>query len=126
MRKEAFEQMKKELAIISVIFVLTLIAFKIIFLSEDFFVVLRTVTAIFWILVLPGFVIMSYWQEELKFYERLVIGIGVGTALIGLLSYYAGLAGLHVKYHAILLPLVIILAGFIMAVTRKYKPDIKS
>ena len=126
MRKEAFEQMKKELAIISAIFVLTFLAFKAIFLSEDFFIVLRTVAAIFWVLVLPGFAIMLYWREELKFYERLIIGIGVGTALIGLLSYYTGLMSLHVKYHAILLPLAIILAGFIMAATRKYNPDIKS
>ena len=126
MRKEAFEQMKNELIIMAVIFILTLLAFKAVFLQENFLVVLRTVTSIFWILIMPGFVIMSYWQEELKFYERLIIGIGVGTVLIGLLSYYAGLAGLHVKYHAILLPLAIILAGFIIAATRKYKPDIKN
>ena len=126
MRKEAFEQMKNELIIMAVIFILTLLAFKAVFLQENFLVVLRTVTSIFWILIMPGFVIMSYWQEELKFYERLIIGIGVGTVLVGLLSYYAGLAGLHVKYHAILLPLAIMLAGFIIAVTRKYKPDIKN
>lgn len=125
MKKEAFEQIKKELIMMAVIFILTLLAFKAAFLQEDFFVVLRTVTAIFWILIVPGFAVMSYWQEELKFYERLIIGIGTGTVLVGLLSYYTGLMGLHVKYHAILLPSFIILAGFIMAASRKYKPDIK-
>ena len=90
MKKEVSEHIKKELAIISAIFILTFIAFKVIFLPEDFFIVLRTVAAIFWVLVVPGFVIMLYWREELKFYERLIIGIGVGTVLVGLLSYYTG------------------------------------
>ena len=119
MKKEVFEQIKKEFAIISVIFILTFIAFKVIFSSEDFFIVLRTVAAIFWVLVVPGFAVMLYWREELKFYERLVIGIGIGTVLVGLLSYYSGLMGLHVKYHAVLLPLVIIIAGLISAINRK-------
>ena len=123
MKKEVFEQMKKELIMIAVIFILALLAFKAVFLREDFFIVLRTVTAIFWVLVLPGFVIMLYWREELKFYERLIIGIGIGTVLTGLLSYYAGLMGLSVKYHAVLLPLVIIIAGLMLAISRKYKPD---
>ena len=126
MRKEAFEQMKKELMMMAVLFILTLLAFKAVFLQEDFFVVFRAVTAIFWILVVPGFAVMSYWQEELKFYERLIIGIGIGTVLTGLLSYYAGLMGLNIKYHMILLPLAIVLAGLAIAATRKYKPDINN
>ena len=124
MKKEVFEQIKKEFAIISVIFILTFLAFKVIFLPEDFFIVLRTVAAIFWVLVVPGFAVMLYWRKELKFYERLVIGIGIGTVLVGLLSYYTGLMGLHVKYHAILLPLAIIIAGLVLAISRKQNSGI--
>lgn len=118
MRKEIFEQAKKELVMIAVLFVLAVLAFKAIFLPEDFLVVLRTVATIFWVLAVPGFAVMFYWREELKFHERLIIGIGVGTTLMGLLSYYTGLIGLHVKYHAILLPLFLILIGIVLSLRR--------
>lgn len=114
MKKETFEQLKKELLIIGVIFAVTFIAFKIIFLSENFLVVLRTVFAIFWLLVLPGYFIMFYWKEELQFFERLIIGVAVGTAITGLLSYYIGLLGLHIKYHTFLLPIILIVIGVVL------------
>lgn len=118
MRKEIFEQAKKELIMIAALFVFAVLAFKLIFLPEDFFVVLRTVAAIFWVLAVPGFAIMFYWHQELKFHERLIIGIGIGTALMGLLSYYTGLMGLHVKYHAAVLPLFLILIGALLSLRR--------
>lgn len=119
MKKEAFEQLKKELLTTGVIFAASLIAFKIIFFRESFFVVFRAVIAMFWLLVLPGFFIMLYWMEELKFFERLIIGIAAGTSIIGLASYYFGLMGLNVKYHTILLPSIMIAAGLIMAFNKK-------
>ena len=119
MKKEAFEQLKKELLIIVLIFIAALIAFKVIFLPESFLVVFRTVLAIFWLLVLPGFFIMFYWREELKFFERLIIGIAVGTSIIGLASYYIGLMGLNIKHHTILLPSIMIAAGLITAFNKK-------
>lgn len=111
MQKEAFEQLKKELAIIVCMFIAALLTFKLIFLSEDFFIVLRTVMAIFWLFVLPGFAVMFYWNKELKFYERLVIGIGIGTVLLGLMGYYTGLLGLHAMYHALVLPIAVLIVG---------------
>ena len=115
----AFEQLRKELLAIGIIFAASAIAFKAIFFPESFFAVLRTVLAVFWLFVLPGFSIMLYWHEELKFFERLVIGIAVGTSIIGLASYYLGLMGLHIKYHAILLPSAMIAIGLIMAFNKK-------
>ena len=109
MKKEGFEQLKKELLIISVIFTAAFLAFRLMFMAEYFFVVLRSVIAVFWLFVIPGFAVMFYWREELKFHERLIIGIGVGSVLLGLMSYYAGLLGLHVRYHAAALPSLIII-----------------
>ena len=111
MKKEAFEQLKNELLMLAVIFVLAFISFKIVFWPEEFLVVLRTVFAIFWLLVLPGFAAMLYWKEELKFYERLIIGIGIGTILLGILSYYSGLWIFPIKYHIYVLPTLIIAVG---------------
>lgn len=114
MKKETFDLLKKELLIIGLLFIVVFIAFKIIFLQESFFVVLRTVFAIFWLFVLPGYFVMFYWKEELKLFERLIIGIAVGTAVIGLSSYYIGLLGLHIKYHTVVLPIVLITLGLII------------
>jgi uncharacterized membrane protein len=99
-------------------FVLVLIAFKILFASESFSVVLRTVAAVFWLIFLPGYAITFYWIEKLKFYERFIIGIAISTAIIGLLSYYIGLMGLNIKYHAVLLPLVLIIIGIAAAIRK--------
>ena len=106
MQKEVFEHIKKELTVILIMFVIILIATKIIFKSENFFIVLRTVVAIFWLIFIPGYAITFHWREKLKLYERFIIGIAISTALIGLLSYYLGLIGLHIKFHIIVLPLV--------------------
>ncbi len=99
----------------AIIFALIVIAFKIIFVSESFLVVLRTVMSIFWLILLPGFSITFCWREKLEFYERLIIGIAISTSLIGLLSYHLGLIGLHIKFHTLFLPLVLIITGIIMA-----------
>lgn len=114
MKKETFDLLKKELSIIGLIFIAAFIAFKIIFLTENLFVVLRAVFAIFWLFVLPGYFVMFYWKEELKLFERLIIGIAVGTAVIGLASYYIGLLGLHIKYHTVVLPIVLIILGLMI------------
>ena len=112
MQKEVFEQIKKELTVVLIIFVIILIAFKIIFRSENLFVVSRTIVAVFWLIIIPGYAITFYWKEKLRFYERFIVGIAISTSLIGLLSYYTGLIGLHVKFQTIVLPLVLIIAGF--------------
>ncbi len=111
MKKEIFNQLKRELLIIAIMFVLVFIAFKISFASESFFVVLQTVVAVFWLIFLPGYALTFHWMGKLKFYERFIIGIAVSTAIIGLLSYYFGLIGLNIKYHIVLLPLILIIIG---------------
>lgn len=119
MRKPAFEQLKRELLLIGAMFIILFIIMKFIFGKEDFFVVLRAIASIFWLIVIPGYFIMFYWSQELKFFERLIIGICAGTATIGLLSYYTGLSGIHIKYHIFLLPLVLIIGG--LAVSLRVK-----
>ena len=114
MKKEDFKQLKKELLAILVIFTAAFLAFRIIFIAEDFFVVLRSVMAIFWLFVIPGYAAMFYWNKALKFYERIIIGIGVGSVLLGLMSYYTGLLGLHAKYHALALPSFIIIISILI------------
>ena len=84
MKKENFEQLKNELITLGIIFLLVVVGFRMIFLAESFNTILRTVISIFWIFVLPGFAVMFYWNDKLRFYERLIIGICAGTAIIGI------------------------------------------
>ena len=114
MKKEVFDKVKKELGYIGIMFILVLISFKIAFYKDNLIVLFRTVLSLFWLFVLPGYFIMLYWREKLGFLERFVIGSILAAGVIGIFSYYLGLLGLNIKYHTIVLPLVLILIGFIV------------
>ena len=62
---------------------------------------------------------MLYWKENLEFAERFVIGVLASAAMIGIFSYYIGLVGLNMKYHAFILPPLIIIIGFVAAIKKK-------
>src|SRR3989338_5740309 len=109
LKKEIFDL--KELKYPGILFLLALIAFKISFFRENSIILLRSVVAIFWLFVLPGYFIMLYWKNKLDFIERAVAGIGISAAIMGILSYYISLAGLNLRFHAIILPLIIVLQG---------------
>ncbi|MBI4452007.1 hypothetical protein HY637_01130 [Candidatus Woesearchaeota archaeon] len=111
MSKEIFEVVKKESVYIGILFLIGLIILKIIYYKDSFIVSLRFALSLFWLFVLPGYCIMIYWEEKLDFLERFVIGIALSAAVIGILSYYLGLIGLNIKYHGILLPAALVLAG---------------
>jgi uncharacterized membrane protein len=118
LKKEVFNELKKELQYIGLLFLIILIMFKIVFFKENFIVLLRLVFSLFWLFVLPGYFLMFYWKEKLNFIERFVIGIALSVAIIGTFSYYLGLFGLHIKFQTILLPLVLIIAGFIFSMRK--------
>jgi len=107
--KELVGKLKKELAYLGVLFLTAFIIFQIAFYKEKVLVNLRVVFSVFWLFVLPGFYLLYNWHEKLSFIERVFLGIAVSTAVIALFSYYLGLAGLHIKSHHILLPVVFLL-----------------
>ncbi len=111
MKKEVFELIKKELQYIGLIVLIVLIIFKIAFFKEEISVLFGTVLSLLWTFVLPGYFIMLYWKERISFMERFFIGIVLSAGIIGILSYYSGIIGLNIKYHAIILPPVLILVG---------------
>ena len=122
MKKEVFELVKRELGYIGILFLIVLLIFKIAFFKENFLVLFRNVLALFWLFALPGYVIMLYWREKLEFLERAIVGIALSAAIIGISSYYLGLLGLNIKYHAVLLPFVIMLLGLIVLLKKKSEP----
>lgn len=90
-------------------YVIGLVLFQIVFFMENFLVVLRTVTSLFWILVLPGFGITYMWK--LNFIERFALAVAISAALMGIFPYYLGLAGVHVSLSSLLLPALFIVMG---------------
>ena len=118
LKKEVFNKLKKELQYIGLLFLIVLIMFKIIFFKENFIVLLRLFFSLFWLFVLPGYFLMFYWKEKLEFVERFIIGIALSVAIIGILSYYLGLLGLHIKFQTVILPLVLIIAGSVFSMRK--------
>ncbi|MBI2207985.1 hypothetical protein HYU50_00660 [Candidatus Woesearchaeota archaeon] len=119
LKKEVFDKIREEAKYIGLVFVLVLIIFKIAFYKEDLLVLLRNVLSIFWLFALPGYFIMLYWKERLEFLERFIIGIALSAAVMGAFSYYIGLSGINIKYHAVLLPLILILVGLLVNFFKK-------
>lgn len=111
LKKEAFDFIGKESKYMGIVFALVFVALKIAFYKESLLVALRTSISLLWLFVLPGYFLMLYWREKLGFFERLIIGIALAAAVIGIASYYLGLAGLHIRYHSFLLPALFIVAG---------------
>ncbi len=111
MGEQELKLLKKELIYLIIALVSGIFLFKLIFYNETFANLIKFVLSLFWLFVIPGYSMMLYWQKSLDFVERMVIGTALGVGLEGILSYYFGLFGMHIKFHAIVLPLVIIGIG---------------
>ena|SRR3989338_3643545 len=98
------------------VLIVLIILFKAVFFKESILTVFRTAFSIFWLWIVPGYAIMLYWQN-LSFLERAVAGTAIGMAISSIASYYLGLIGLNLRFHAVLLPLLI--TGVMLAVVWK-------
>jgi uncharacterized membrane protein len=105
------KDIKKELVSLTILFVALVIIGKIVFYQEAIFVIARFIAAFYWLLILPGFFLMYYWKERLGFLERLLLGVALGASILGISSYYLGLLGLHIKYHYMVIPSVMLIIG---------------
>jgi uncharacterized membrane protein len=115
LKTELKNKIIKEAKSLTTLFVISLVLFKIIFFKENVLMIIRTVSAFFWMFILPGFTFMYIWHEKLEFLERFIISVPISAATISILSYYISLMGLHVKYHPILIPLsIMIISGIIV------------
>lgn len=88
------------------------VIFQIVFFMENVINVIKTVSVLFWLLVLPGLGITYLWK--LGFLERFALSIAVSAALMGITSYYLGLAGINVGTSSVVLPVVFMIAGFLV------------
>ena len=119
MNKELLHKIKKELIYIVISILFFIIVFKLIFYKQDLLTAARLVLSLFWAFAIPGYFLMLYWHDKIEFRERFAIGIGLGAAVIGILSYYLGLIGINIKWHGFLLPAVIIAVGVLAGLMKK-------
>jgi uncharacterized membrane protein len=90
---------------------------QVVFFAEGFFVIVKTVSVLFWLLVLPGLGITYLW--ELQFTERLALAVAISAGIVGIASYYLGLAGIHVTISSVALPVICIIAGTLVVFRKK-------
>ena len=119
MNRELLAKVKNELVYMAISLAFFIIVFKLIFYKEPVFSVARLVLSLFWLFALPGYSVMLYWHEKLEFKERLVIGTAIAAAITGIGSYYLGLFGVDIRYHAVLLPLTIAISGALLSLSKK-------
>jgi uncharacterized membrane protein len=75
--------------------------------------------SLFWMFILPGYCILSYWEKDLELIERIIIGTVLGIAVFGMISYALGFIPIHVKYHAYIIPPIVIIGGLMFKLSRK-------
>ena len=99
-------RLKSELYYLGALFLIFLVLLKIIFYKEGFLLIFRIVLTIFYLFIMPGYFLMSIWDDELDFLERIVIGFGIGAAIIGVFGYLLRLIGVNIMYSMIFLPII--------------------
>lgn len=110
----AIMKLKKEAVNLALVLVALLVIFKIVFYNEGVGVLVRTVVSLYWLIVLPGFYLIFFWHNKLSFFERLIISLPIGAALLGISSYYLGIIGLPISLHHIVIPIVVLaVAGYV-------------
>ncbi|MBS3106482.1 hypothetical protein J4419_02355 [Candidatus Woesearchaeota archaeon] len=101
---------KKELLDWGILLVTLLLILKIAFYKDTLLVIFRTTLSIFWMFLLPGYLIFR--RKQWPFIEKIILGSLLAGAVLGISSYYLGLLGLNVRWHVWLIPLLVMLAAF--------------
>ena len=117
-------EVKKEAGLIGILFIVSLIMFKVLFYQENILTIIKVIASFFWLFVIPGFFVMFYWKEKIGFMERFIAGIIVSAAIIGVSSYYMALWGIHAKYHGWIVPALVIIVMSIIYFIKTSKEDV--
>ena len=103
--KGIMEVLKEDMLRISVAAAVLCVGLMLVFYKESLLVVVRVAFAIIWLFIVPGFAVLYLWYDRLEFTERLIAAVPISAALVGIPSYYLGLLGFPIWYHAFALPI---------------------
>lgn len=112
-------ELKKEMICLAILLIVEIMLLKIIFYKESLYIVIKLSLSLFWLFILPGFMIAYLFAENLNFIERLIAGIVTGMAFFGVIGYNLGVIGLPFKYQIWVLPLAGIIIGLVSLIKNK-------
>jgi uncharacterized membrane protein len=98
---------------IALSFAIITLILRTIFFNQDFLVLLKAVSSIYWVLILPG-IGLTYLLHDMNLIERFAISVAISAALVGVSSYYLGLFGVHIRYSAIFVPLIFTVISIVL------------
>lgn len=123
MERLELQTLKAESAYFIGIFIAIIAITKFAFSAETMANSIKLVSSIYWLWVLPGFLLTYLF--ELSFGERLVLGSISMLAIYGVGSYYFGLTGIKLGISIYLIPVaIIVIASFIIYRRLVLKKDI--
>lgn len=112
--------LKREAIIVIALFMAFVIIFKIVFMREELFSIVKVVFGLFWLYLLPGFITMYIWFDKFDIIERLIAGVVLGIALVNLISYYLTLINFDIKLQSIVIPIIIEIIVLLFLFFRKH------
>lgn len=108
------------------VFVLYLI-FQIYYYKDNPFNVIKIIIAQVYLFILPGFIIMLYFQDKINFIYRMIIGIGIGYSLNIIITYYINLIiKVNIGKFYWITPILMIILGCILIWIKNRKKSQRS
>jgi hypothetical protein len=123
---EFIQVIKKEAIPLAAAFILLDVLLTLGFYRDNILGTLRMSASLLWLFSLPGYAFLLGWHDSLGFFERIVAGTLLGAGTIGILSYYAGIMGLNVNTHALLLAPLLFALGLLWSCWVRKKKRITS
>ena len=121
-RKDIKDILRGEMMGHLVTYLLLSVVFQLVFYRESIVVVQRFLGGLYWIFIFPGATLLLAGGDRWGFVERVVAGSALALAVVGTVSYYLGILGLHVRYHGWLLtPMLLTIGVVALAYWKKKK-----
>lgn len=98
----------KKMLMCALFFISTYLVF---FTHDSLLNSIRVSISLLFLFILPGYFILY----NKKFEERIIFGTLISASIIGITSYYMGLAGVHIRYHWVI-ALALIIIGIVLEV----------
>ncbi len=110
------KQLVDELKKIGILFIVAYAFFQIHYYKESPFTIVRLLVAHFYLFIIPGYCLMLYYLKKIEFPYRVFIGVGLGYALQGILSFLITfLFKINLRSYYLFIPLIIIIIGVYLA-----------
>jgi hypothetical protein len=118
LQSEVLHKIRTEAKVIVMVGAFLLIGLKIVLFSEAFLSLVRITAALMWMYVIPGYVLL-FSAKDMPLPARMGIGTCAAIALYGIMSYYLGIVGAHVRFHWTILPFLMIGFGYLLFAAKK-------